>query len=223
MRERIPKPAIALAALLLLQGCLAGFGSGKSAETVAVTPSEIVIAGPRGYCIDTASLAEGREGSFVLLASCAALSGAPDAPPPSIPGVLSAMVSADPDGTGFADALPGIEAFLVSGSGRAGLSRAGDAESVALLQSRIAGDVLLLNLRDESAFNGPEIEPEYWRAVLAVRGHIVTLSAMVPAGQSGNGALATLEAFIARVAQENAAPARDPVVGAISPRLRPTR
>jgi hypothetical protein len=215
MCDRGARLVAAIAAMMLLQGCLAGFGSGKAEQRVSVTRGGIVIAGPAGFCIDGASLRNRADGTFVLLASCAALTGAPDAPHPPIPGVLSAMVSEGPDGVGLAESLPEIADYLSSETGRAALSRTGDPESVAVLQSRIAGGVLFLNLRDDSDFDGPAIEPEYWRAVFAARGHIVTLSAMAPAGQPAIGALAKLEAFVARVAQENAgsragAPPRGP-------------
>jgi len=203
----LPRGIACLAALALLPACLAGFGPGKAVDSIEVTRGNIAIAGPGGFCIDDATLRDRAEGAFVLLASCAAISGARSAPHPAIPGVLSVMVSAGADGVGLSAALPDIETFLTSDDGRAALSRTGDAASVTVLQSRITRGILFLNIRDDSAFDGPEIEPEYWRAILDIKGHIVTLSAMVPAGQPGNGALATLESFIARVQRDNAPPA----------------
>lgn len=207
MRVGGAAPAAALAALAALPGCLGGFGGDKAlVDSAVVTRGEIVIAGPRGFCVDTPSLRDRSDGGFVLLASCAALTGAPDAPHPAIPGVLIAMVSAAPDADGLSAALADVERYFRSDEGQAALSRAGDPDGVEVLQSRITGEILFLQVRDASVFDGPDIEPDYWRAILSVKGHILTLSAMAPAGQSGDGALATLEAFISRIRRANAPP-----------------
>lgn len=206
--------AMAMAVLVLLPACLGGLGAGDAPESAKVTRGEVVIAGPRGYCIDKSARRDGPDGTFLLLASCAALSRTPDAPFPPIPGVLSAMVSAQADGANLGASLGEIEQFLSSPAGRAALGRSGNADAVQVLQSRIARGVLLLHIRDEGAFDGPAIESDYWRAIFSVRDHIVTLSAMAPAGQSGNGSLDTLEGFIARVQRENATSAASaPVSG----------
>lgn len=213
--------AAVLATLALLPGCLlAGFGQGRAIETVTVTRGEVTIAGPRGFCIDPASLRDTAEGAFALLASCAALAGG-SGPQPAIPGVLSAMVSAEPEGVGLARALRDIEGYLASEAGRTALSRTGDAQSVQVLDSRITRGILFLNIRDDSAFDGPEIEPEYWRAIFAVNDHIVTLSVMQPEGQPATGALATLEAFIARLRSENAGSSHGTQASAPGPATAP--
>lgn len=209
MRTRATALAAALAALAVLPGCLDFGGADDLVASAVVTRGEITIAGPRGFCVDTPTLRDGRDGGFVLLASCAALSGLPDAPRPAIPVVLSAMISATPEAEGLAGALPDVAAYFRSPEGRASLSRTDDPDSVEVLETRVASEILFLQVRDASAADGPDIEPVYWRAILAVKGHIVTLSAMAPAGQPGDGALVMLEAFVASVRRENAA-APDP-------------
>lgn len=80
--------AVALTAVLPLGGCLGGdsgalgfLASGNEPVTndalrkVRMYDGDVIVQGPAGYCIDRRTLRRGRDGGFVLLASCESLSG----------------------------------------------------------------------------------------------------------------------------------------------------
>jgi len=196
-------PAI-LALGVLLAGCL-GFGGGKAVESVLVSRGEVGVAGPRGYCIDTAASRDSSGGAFVLLGSCAALSGNPRAPHPDRPAVLTAAVSGPGDGPGMAEVLEQLPDFMRSDAGRASLSRAGDPDSITVHSVRTRNSALWLHVRDTAGHKALGVEPDYWRAVFDLGARIVTLSVMVPTGQSlsPGGAEATLEQFLRRMREVN--------------------
>ena len=64
-----------------------------------------------------------------------------------------------------------LRAFMSSPAGRRALSRSGQAADVAVLESGVlGGDRLMLHLNDRE-------EGEYWRAILGIKGRLVTISA----------------------------------------------
>ena len=189
------------AAAALLAGCLDGLRGDSTTESIDVAGGAVTIAGPRGYCIDPEGTQEGAT-PVVLRGSCAALSGARDAPRPDRAAVLSAAVIET--GTRMppiGDALDELADFLASEPGRATLSRAGDADSVEVLDTGAREGVLFVRLSDTSSFDGPEIEPEYRRAIFEIGAHIVTLSVLSPAGRplDDDARQVTLEAFVRSV------------------------
>lgn len=193
-----------VAALLALAGCLS-FGP-TAPRTIEVADSRITVAGPRGYCVDTAGTHDGESAAVVTLGSCAALRQSAQEPHPDRDAVLSASIA--PAGAGrpaVAESLESLRTFFDSEAGRAALSRSGRADTVEVLDKTTRDGILFLDLRDESPFEGPRVAPRYWRALLDLRGHIVTLSVMAPAGEplSRAGAMATLEAFVAVMRQRN--------------------
>lgn len=136
----------------------------------------VVVAGPPGFCVDPSARRDGRE-SFVLLGSCASIARDPDGATPEIPGLMTVVVSSErnaiTDIPGRADMLAG---FFRSKAGRAALSRTGRAESVEVFDIRQDGRALFIRARDTS--DGPLLgmSQEYWRALLDVNGHLVTVS-----------------------------------------------
>ncbi len=208
----MPKPPAALArwpAMLALAGVLAGclgFADGKAVDSVLVARGEVGVAGPRGYCIDTGATRDTAAGAFVLLGSCAALSGNPRAPHPDRPAILTAAVSDAGAGPSIAGALSDLPEFLATRAGRASLSRTGDPDSVTLHSATARNGILWLHVRDTAGHESLGIEPDYWRAVFDLGPRIVTLSVMVPAGKTllPGGAEATLEQFLRRMGEVNA-------------------
>lgn len=91
--------------------------------------------------------------------------------------------------------------FLSSSVGRAALSRSGKAESVQIAQIASVRDVLYIRASDTAEARGQGVEAEYWRALMMVKGRIVTLSALglrdLPLEPGVKRSL--LEAFVARV------------------------
>lgn len=196
--------SLGLAALIGLAGCggLDRLRPEPARESVSVARNSVTIAGPPGYCIDDDASSLRGETPFVLLGSCAAISGDDAAKTPVQLGVLTAVVSR-PGGPSFAETLPQLEAFLASSAGRSALARDGRADSVKVLSARQSGAAMIVHLEDTSANIAPGIMPEYWRGLFEVNGRLVTVSVMsfenLPMGSEAS--VAMLGAFIDRIRQ----------------------
>lgn len=180
--------------------------SGVATRSLVVSDGAVTVTAPQGYCIDRSASRDGAEGAFVLIGTCAALSGALSAGQPVKPAVLTASVLTGAPAEGIAGILPEMSGFFATEAGRAALSRSGEADSVDLLQAVSQGDTLYLRVSDRSAAEAP-VEPEYWRAVLALRGRMVTLSSLslakFPLTQEEKRSV--LEQFVSRMRAANGA------------------
>lgn len=174
-----------LSALLVLTGCLQGpavtkasfgFGFGERAVSyMTVAGGAVTIAGPPGYCIESSATKESEVGAFVLLGSCAAITNSPRLAKPDTPALLTASVTSQ-KGTTVENSLDRLKSFFESESGRAALSRNGDARSVQVLETLKADGALYLRIRDESPGALPGLMNEYWRGVLDVGDRVVTIT-----------------------------------------------
>lgn len=198
-----------------LSGCMASEpSSGRTSQPVA--QGAVVVAGPPGYCIDPVATRVRTTGGFVLLGACAALSE--EGPAPARLAALTAAVSPAGEAPAVADTSQMLVAFLSTAPGRALLSRSGDGATVEVLDSRTRDGMLFLHLRDESPFDGAEVTADYWRALLDVGPHVVSLSVLPLADRplSEDDARALLDSFIAATRKATAAaPGRTP------PQMRP--
>ena len=220
------KRAAVVAALFALTGCVAGQTGGSQASGDSAVPvrvstlgGAVTVAGPRGYCIDRPASRDGGGQAFVLLGSCASLSASPFAPRPRDAAILTATVL---DGGGdIAGSFGAMDGFFRSEAGRSALSRSGAAASVEVLQTGVLGGVFMLRARDSAPLGDGSVQgdSEYWRAILAVNGRMVTLSVLGLAGRPLPDAAkrSILDAFLARMRAENppattpaAAPAQPP-------------
>ena len=171
---------LVLAAALSLSACVPGapLATGGSATRAAsVAGGAVVLAGPQGYCIDRGAIRDRAGTVFALFGTCAALSGSAGAGQPSRPAILTASVAPGAP-EGFEASFPQLATFFRSEPGRAALSRAGKAGTVAVDRVSSRGKVLYLHVRDGAKAAGLPVEQDYWRAILAVGGHMVTLSVM---------------------------------------------
>lgn len=200
---------VALLALVFAAAAPAAAQQGSAPLRVTVDGRAVVVTGPSGYCVDRAGSTEGPAGAFVLLGSCAALGGG-RARPDGAPAVLTASVTPGGSGAGLdATQFPALARHFASEAGRAALSRSGDAASVTLSEALSVGDVLYLRLVDRSAGGSADgaqrVEPEYWRAILVLRGRMVTLSVLSHADRPlpPDAARPLLEAFVARMRAAN--------------------
>jgi hypothetical protein len=204
MRNGRTSVGLAAAALLALSACVPAAPSGERAARpaparMAVAGGAVTVGGPSGYCVDPGASREGPGGAFVLLGSCASISGSFTALRPKRPGILTASVAPGSGDETFAAAFPSMARFLASPAGRAALSRTGKAETVEIVTITSAGDVMYVHARDGAP--GQEVEADYWRALMAVNGQIVTLSVLglrdkpVPP----EAKLALLESFVKKV------------------------
>lgn len=205
--SRVSRGALPVLALAIA-GCGAGIPvTRKAPEAVRVAGESVVVAGPPGYCIDSAASGERAAGAFVLLGSCASLSRDASLPHPSEPGVLTVTVSPGEIGPGtVSPLLSELEAFFRTDPGRAALSRDGRAASVAILETRIEDGALFLHARDASSPRRG-IAEDYWRALFGVNRRLVTLSVngFSAAPLSDRAGLSTLDAFAARIRAANGA------------------
>lgn len=213
------RAALALLAAAFLSACVAGGIGGSAPGSMAVLGGSVTVAGPRGFCVDSTASRDGREAAFVLLGSCASLSGSPLAPAPQVPAILTASVLAG--GAELVAETEPLAAFFRSPAGRAALSRSGEADTVEVLETVARNGAIFLRVRDTSASGpeGPPVEPEYWRAILALNGRLVTLSALGHKARplSGGAKRAAIEAFLARMRAANPVRTAAATAGATAP------
>lgn len=152
-----------LIGLTMLTACAPAPGSAPLANAT-LAGGEIVVAGPRGYCIDPVTLSRGATRSFAVLASCNILSGGEE-------GIFvePMMVTITVGPRLESPAIPAPEALasevgqtLVSGSARDGLTTA-----------------LLAGGGAEVLDNG---DPRYWRGAFVENGHLIGLALYAPEG-----------------------------------------
>lgn len=155
---------------LLLGGCVAGgAGSPSGSSSASILGGSIVVAAPRGYCIDTAASQTAGESAVMFIGRC---SDSADVPAAAITATIGETGSASVMAAG----TDGLARYFASAEGRAALSRDGRAETVAV-QEVLAGEgVVILHLNDAAI-------GEYWRAVLGIRGRLVTLAVTPPEGR----------------------------------------
>lgn len=223
------RAGLVLGVALCVSGCLGGGGKSRpdlsdspifSAGTAtpradlvrskAVMGGAVVIAAPKGFCIDTTAHRDTEAGAFVPMGACAALTRNPADPKPAKPAFLTATVlpmpvqaaalPQDPDAR-----LREARAFVQSDAGRAALSRAGTADTVALLDVRSASDVLYVRVKDTADGLPPALSQTTWRAFFELNGLLVTASATAfaehPFGQGAGYEL--LRDFVTRIRREN--------------------
>ena len=217
MSTWISKPVWAGAcALALLAGCMQGAGPRaftyprNAPEKLSVAGGSVVVAGPKGYCVDRPAARDAEVASFVLLAGCAALTRNPNAPRPRVPALLTASVTGNvPAGAGLTAQAARMKRFFASTDGRAALARDGRAESVEIIQMFTRDGAFLLHVRDRSAEGDSTLGPEYWRAIFEVSGRMVTASVAAFANRpmSDDAGQATLSLFVARIRAESTAAA----------------
>jgi hypothetical protein len=196
-----------IAALVLpfaLAACVEGSGTGGAPSAVALGGGAVTIAGPAGFCVDSRESRDGAKGGFALMGSCASVSGQPSAARPPEAAILTASV-AGPAGADFAARLPAIAQYLQTGPGHAALSRRGSAKSVTINSLSQAGGVLYLRATDTAPARGQSVTPAYDRAILEVKGRIVTLSVLALTSHplSPEASRSILDAFVARVQGAN--------------------
>lgn len=201
-----------IAVLFLLAACESdpslGALFGPVGDRAVVARGAVTVAGPVGYCPDRSATSGLARGTFVVLGSCASVRNNPNAAAPAIPGILTASVSR-PNGAEISGSFAQLERFFRSNTGKAALARNGNASSVQILTTRRMQGAFAMKIRDRSPGSLAGLSSEYWRALLDLRGRLITLSVIAfdTKPMSDTYARATLESFINRVRRENADPA----------------
>lgn len=152
---------LGLAAAVLLAGCMGSSGFGGSSSR-PVLQGALNIAAPAGYCVDPAALREAEDRAVVLMGRCGQRASVK-------PALVSLTIG--PAGSAGVMAAGGAElaGFFTSNEGRATLARSGKAKDVRVIEALSSGDAFLMRLQEVD-------QPSYWRAVLGLRGRLVTLS-----------------------------------------------
>jgi hypothetical protein len=179
-----------LAAALALAGCTA---AGPPAP--AARQGGLVVAAPAGFCIAPGTRAAAGAGQFVAFRRCRG-------PGP----VLTATVGAAGSAAGLDLSGAAVAAYAGSQAGRRALSRAGDPASVALREVLVADGAVLIRLTDAAPAPAPMAPGDSWRAVFALDGRLVTLTASgtVAAALDRDSGRAVIGRFVGAMQAANA-------------------
>ncbi|MEL7105879.1 MAG: hypothetical protein AAGM21_08160 [Pseudomonadota bacterium] len=170
-----PTCRVALGAALALSACAVPVDVSRLAPDSVLLVEDVVVAGPPGYCVAPGTVREADGAAFVVLGSCASLSDGALGAAPAQPGVLTVLVSAAGEGAPLSAASSDdLEAFFESDAGRSALSPDGQAATVEVIEARAGVGQVFVRARDLSGQRPAGIDPEYWRALVDVRGHLVT-------------------------------------------------
>lgn len=157
----ISKAALA-AASLTLAGC-AGVDIAPASRGVAVLGGAVQVMPPLGYCADPKVSSTGADSAVVLMGRCKAGSSA-------VPALMTASIGAAGSGAALNAGPVALTRFFSSDQGRGMLASSGEAKDVIVTAAQTEETALMLQLQDANL--GP-----YWRAILAVQGRLVMLSA----------------------------------------------
>ena len=151
-----------LAVCLALTGC-DGATTGQNLHEVSVLDGAITVAAPIGYCIDKkASVARGLA-TVLFIGRCDDQG--------QVAAAVVTLTIGGPASAGVLAAGPqALEEFFASNAGRKVLARDGIAHHVQVVETQSSGRGLLLHLNDQVA-------GDYWRAITAIKGRLVTVSA----------------------------------------------
>ena len=184
-----------------------GFALPKPApKQIRVAGKAVVIAGPKGFCIDPTEIRDESDSAFVLLGSCAAIANARGKPRPKVPAILTATVSRKTTSAPIADSMQMLASFFKSEPGRTALSRDGHANTVEVIETLGKDGVFFIHARDSSTDTLAGAGDEYWRALFDVNGRIISASVFglqerpIPSSAGFD----VLEDFANRIRAENA-------------------
>lgn len=157
---------IAILALIGLMGCddaLPVGIPGVSLHEIKILDGTVKVAAPSGYCIDPKTSVVRGDAVVVLIGRCTARGG--------VAAALVSLTVGAPASAGVLLAGPdALAKFFTSYAGRRLLARDGKAAHVTVTQALVDGSSLYLHVKDQQA-------GEYWRAITAIKGRLVTISA----------------------------------------------
>lgn len=157
----INKAAVAVAALSLA-GC-AGVEMTPSSRGVAVLNGAVQVMPPVGYCANPKVSSSGADSAVVLMGRCKANSNA-------VPALMTASIGVAGSGAALSEGPVALTRFFSSEQGRGMLASSGQAQDVVVTAAQTEENALMLELQDANLGS-------YWRAVMAVQGRLVMLSA----------------------------------------------
>lgn len=160
---------LVLPLLWLLAACVAPSGPGVSGKptTLSLLKGEILATAPRGYCADKASSHDNGNSAVILMGRCPG--SAAD------PALISVAVGAPGSSAVLKSGAKALSDYFLSPPGRAALARDGRPGSVRVAKTLLSEGALVLRVEDRNA-------GAYWRAVLGLKGRLVSVSVMAPEG-----------------------------------------
>jgi hypothetical protein len=157
-----------LALCCLLAGCIPVVDRAAPARPASILGGEMIIAAPRGYCVNDAASQQAEDSAVVIMGRCSDAGKVP-------PAVITATVGTAGSAAVLASGPEQLTQYFASPEGLAALSRTGDPAAVQVTEILSVDDAILLNLTDSAI-------GDYWRAVLGLRGRVVTLAVTPPSG-----------------------------------------
>lgn len=141
---------------LLIAGCVGG------SAARSILQGAMTISAPSGYCVDPNTSREGDDRAIILMGRCSANTAVK-------PAVVT--ISVGPAGSAGVMIAGGAELtkFFTSAEGRATLAASGRARDVKVVEALSVEEAFLMRLQETD-------EPSYWRAVMGLRGRLVTVS-----------------------------------------------
>lgn len=168
-----------------LSGCLGGgdvtragtspFWFNASAPRAVVLAGDVVVTGPKGFCIDPRAIQNGDGVYFALLGSCASLSNSASHGKPARPAVLSISLGQQ-GGIRVSETADALATLLGSPEGRGLLATDGSANSVTVISTEVADGIVLVHAIDPGLTRTRNLEPEYWRGLFDLKGRIATVN-----------------------------------------------
>lgn len=178
--RRVARAMLAACCAFILSGCelelpSGGFATARQRDQVLLAQSGLSIAGPVGYCVDQRALNDSADRAFVLMVNCDALRGRRVSPSDDALALLTASASPQLAAPTTFDAER-LAVFFASQSGRAALSRTGEAETITLIEDFTENGIFFVHARDSAPNPLGALSDEYWRAVMIASGRLVSLT-----------------------------------------------
>src|SRR6056297_2351597 len=221
MTARAQVIGMAMASFLVVAGCsgggLGGSGgasgtSGAISDKTPVLDGKLSLAAPGGFCPDPSASRSDDTSAFVLYGSCRAINGR--GPEPAAPAILTAAVSGEQalEGQDFG----ALTSYLETSEGRRALSRSGDSAEVSVKSIEQASNLILVEASDGGA---REMAPDFWRAIFAQSGTLVTVtvSSLASAPLPPETAKSVTTDFIAAIQAANATTPPDATAATTKP------
>ena len=146
----------------------------QAPRSIRMANRKITVQGPQGYCIDRATKHANGQGDFILLGTCASISGNSEESSPPVRAVLSVSVlKAQTQATLTPEAL---RAHFETAAGQAVLAQSGNGADASLVDTRIENDALILHATDTSPARSAQLSDTYWRGIFPLNGHLVSLT-----------------------------------------------
>lgn len=140
----------------------------ETGRPVSVLQGAFLAAPPRGYCVRPKASTQSAQSAVVLMGRCESAEA-------SAPALISVSVGDAGSSAVLKKGVKALSDYFLSPQGRAAMARDGKASSLRVRKTILADGVLILRVEDRSV-------GAYWRAVLGLKGRLVTVSVLGPEG-----------------------------------------